>query len=329
MNETDHEAIQRCPRCGRPREQPADLGAFRVGHDAILCGACGHSELYIEFQARLAAGALQAKVYHHVAMGGSRAANHKRALDKALADTARAAEEALAEGEPLGLWLLPLDDHLAPRGTLRFPADEIPPSPAERRWLMECLVPGPLAGAAGYIVLGEGLNHSGNSGGAANRADVVFMHAETRAGDARVRFYPIIWSDAAAPRLASPREVPAEDGRTFSRLLQVADAFQGCVDDTLLECALAAHADVIETLADGDILMFAVGEQNQRRQLAAETAAGDRLAIEVLAAFMIVTCPNCGGDRWRPDGPDGERCVDCGAWSPCSRPHDAGGTEAR
>lgn len=194
-------------------------------------------------------------------VGRQEVADRTRALDKALADAARAAEEALVEGEPIGLWLLPLDDHLAPRGTLKLPADQIPPTPAERRWLMECLVPGPLAGAAGYIVVGEGVSPARINGDPANRAEVIFMQAETRAGDARVRFYPIIWSDAAAPRLASPREVPAEDGRTFSRLLQVADAFQGCLDDTLLQCALAAHADVIETLADSDTLMFAVGEQ--------------------------------------------------------------------
>jgi len=194
-------------------------------------------------------------------VGRQEVADRTRALDKALADAARAAEEALAEGEPLGLWLLPLDDHLAPRDTLKLPADEIPSTPAERRWLMECLVPGPLAGAAGYIVVGEGVSPSRINGDPANRAEVIFMQAETRAGDARVRFYPIIWSDAAAPRLASPQEKPAEEKGTFSRLLQVADSFQGRVDHTLLQRALAAHADVIEELADGDILMFAVGEQ--------------------------------------------------------------------
>jgi hypothetical protein len=67
----------------------------------------------------------------------------------------------------------------------------------------------------------------------------------------------------------------------------------------------------------------------EHRRLRAEVAAGDALAIQVLGALMLVTCPSCGGDRWRADGPDGERCVDCGAWSPCSRPHDAGGTAAR
>ena len=185
----------------------------------------------------------------------------KCALDKALDGAARAAEEALVKGEPLGLWLLPLDNHLAPQGTLRFPADQIPPTCAERRWLMEGLVPRPLAGAAGYIVVAEGVSPSRNNGDPTSRADVILMQAETRAGDARVRIYPIVWSDAAAPRLAPPQEKPAEGKGTFSRLLQVADSFQGCVDHTLLQRALAAHADVIEELADGDILMFAVGEQ--------------------------------------------------------------------
>jgi hypothetical protein len=176
----------------------------------------------------------------------------KRALDKALDDAARAAEQALVEGAPLGLWLLPLDDHLAPRDTLKLRTGEIPPTPAERRWLMECLVPGPLAGAAGYIVVGEGVSPARNNGDPANRADVIFMHAETRAGDARVRFYPIISSDAGPPRLAPPREQAAEPQGTFSRLLQVADAFHGYADEILLQVALAAHAEAIETLGEGD-----------------------------------------------------------------------------
>src|SRR5262245_41237811 len=116
----------------------------------------------------------------------------KCALDKALDGAARAAEQALVKGAPLGLWLLPLDNHLAPRGTLRFPADQIPPTCAERRWLMECLVPRPLAGAAGYIVVAEGVSPSRNNGDPTSRADVILMQAETRAGDARVRIYPII-----------------------------------------------------------------------------------------------------------------------------------------
>jgi len=32
---------------------------------------------------------------------------------------------------------------------------------------------------------------------------------------------------------------------------------------------------------------------------------------------MAVKC-TCGNDTWRPDGPDNERCTDCGKLSPCS-----------
>jgi hypothetical protein len=84
-------------------------------------------------------------------------------------------------------------------------------------------------------------------------------------------------------------------------------------------------AEPVPTLAE----VYAKLTDVERRQLAAEVAAGDALAIQMLGALMLVTCPSCGGDRWRADGPDGERCVACGAWSPCSRPNDAGGTEAR
>jgi hypothetical protein len=56
----------------------------------------------------------------------------------------------------------------------------------------------------------------------------------------------------------------------------------------------------------------------EREQLQAGAAAGDRLAIQVLGALMLVTCPVCGGGRWgRPAGPNAERCVSC-AWSPVS-----------
>jgi hypothetical protein len=55
----------------------------------------------------------------------------------------------------------------------------------------------------------------------------------------------------------------------------------------------------------------------RRHQLAADAVAGDVLAIDVLGAWMIVTCPASGGDRWKPEGLDRERCGDCGAWSPC------------
>jgi hypothetical protein len=179
----------------------------------------------------------------------------KRALDEALDRAARAAEQALDRSEPLGIWLQPLNDDLEPLDTLRLPAHKIPSNPADRRWMMECIAPEALSGAAGYVIVAEGVGASKDNG------DVIIMHAETRAGDARTRVYPIIWSDSVAPRLAPPEEGPASSQGTFSRLLQVADAFQGCVDDTLLQSALAAQAGVIEELGDGDILMFAVGEQ--------------------------------------------------------------------
>jgi len=102
---------------------------------------------------------------------------------------------------------------------------------------------------------------SGNSANSLARAEVILLQAETRAGDSRVLVYPIIWSDVGPPRLAPPRELAAEPQGTFSRLLSVADATRGCIDETLLQVALAAHADAIETLRDGDILMFAVGDQ--------------------------------------------------------------------
>jgi hypothetical protein len=36
-------------------------------------------------------------------------------------------------------------------------------------------------------------------------------------------------------------------------------------------------------------------------------------------APRLVRCTQCGGARWRPEaGSRGERCIDCGAWSPCS-----------
>jgi hypothetical protein len=67
----------------------------------------------------------------------------------------------------------------------------------------------------------------------------------------------------------------------------------------------------------------------EHRRLWAEVAAADPLAIQVIGSLMLVTCPSCGGDWWRTAGLDGERCVDCGAWSPCSRPNDAWGAAAR
>jgi hypothetical protein len=46
--------------------------------------------------------------------------------------------------------------------------------------------------------------------------------------------------------------------------------------------------------------------------------AGTRLALDVFPGAIVLACPACGGTSWRPDGPDGERCMVCGAWSPVS-----------
>jgi hypothetical protein len=186
--------------------------------------------------------------------------DRKRALDQALDDAARAAEQELAQDEPLGIWLVPLDEHLEPLDVVRLPAHRVPPTRRKRRWLMESLVPQVLAGAAGYIAVAEACSTSERSNPLA-RAEVILLQAETRAGDSRVLVYPIIWSDAGPPRLAPPREEVAKPQDTFARLLRVADAFHGCVDETLLQVALAAHAEAIDTLGEEDILLFAVGDQ--------------------------------------------------------------------
>lgn len=63
----------------------------------------------------------------------------------------------------------------------------------------------------------------------------------------------------------------------------------------------------------------------EQQRLAAEAAAGDRLAelmVGVLATagdrVEVLRC-RCGGIAWDPD-PSGlrERCAACGTWSPCS-----------
>jgi hypothetical protein len=55
--------------------------------------------------------------------------------------------------------------------------------------------------------------------------------------------------------------------------------------------------------------------------LAAEAATADRLALHVLAELLVVRCPRCGGDRWRPAHGDAlERCAACGAPAPFTDP---------
>lgn len=188
-------------------------------------------------------------------------ADPRRALDKTLDEVATEAERALPAGEALGIWLVPLGDDLEPLDLKIIPAHIVPRTQPERRYMMECLAPEALAGGRGYIAVAECWAPAGNDVAAVASTEAIVLQAETRSGDVRIRSYPIIRSHHESPTLGVPREEPADPNGTFSRLLQVADAFQGAVDSTALQCALGAHADLIETLGDGDILMFAVREQ--------------------------------------------------------------------
>jgi hypothetical protein len=185
----------------------------------------------------------------------------RRALDQTLDEVAADAERTLAAGEPLGIWLVPLGDDLEPLDLKIVPADVVPPTQPDRRYMMECLAPEVFAGVRGYVVLAECWAPAGNDVAAVSSTEAVVLQAETRSGDGRVRIYPIIRSHQGRPKLALPQEKPVPPSGKFSCLLQVADAFQGSVDHTSLQCALAAHAEMIDTLGDGDILMFAVQEQ--------------------------------------------------------------------
>jgi hypothetical protein len=92
---------------------------------------------------------------------------------------------------------------------------------------------------------------------------------------------------------------------------------------------VALLADLEELERDGtaarlrDIAKDLSPEEHQR--LAAEAAAGDRLAelmVGVLATagerVEVLRC-RCGGSAWEPDGSGvRERCAACGRWSPCS-----------
>jgi hypothetical protein len=48
-----------------------------------------------------------------------------------------------------------------------------------------------------------------------------------------------------------------------------------------------------------------------------DTEAGI-MALGVFPSAVVLACPACGNTSWRPDGPDGERCVECNAYSPIS-----------
>jgi hypothetical protein len=107
-------------------------------------------------------------------------------------------------------------------------------------------------------------------------------------------------------------------------LLTIALGWQGAEDDSQ---ALRADLEELEQDGMGDrlraIARTLTPEEHQR--LAAEAAAGDRLAelmVAVLATagerVEVVRC-RCGGIGWEPDGSGvRERCTDCGRWSPVS-----------
>jgi hypothetical protein len=42
------------------------------------------------------------------------------------------------------------------------------------------------------------------------------------------------------------------------------------------------------------------------------------MALGIFPGAVVLACPACGNTSWRPDGPDGERCVECNACSPIS-----------
>jgi len=44
----------------------------------------------------------------------------------------------------------------------------------------------------------------------------------------------------------------------------------------------------------------------------------ETMALGVFPGAVVLACPACGKTSWRPDGPDGERCVECNACSPIS-----------
>ena len=68
----------------------------------------------------------------------------------------------------------------------------------------------------------------------------------------------------------------------------------------------------------------------QHRLVYTPAVAGDSLALHVLWTLMLVCFHCCGGTTWQAEaGADDQRCVDCGAWSWCSRLPGAMETEAR
>jgi len=192
----------------------------------------------------------------------------KTALDVALDLTARHAERMLGEVGEVGMTLIPLDARLQPLDGLQVPLDHIPPTSAARRLHVEHLARGNfLKAAAGYIALAETwrapAEWSGRPSDYSARQEGVILQAETRARDCCTRLYNIIRRPGEPPKLELVNQSREAPPGLLSGLLQVADAVpeRKCVDDGLLQTALAAHAETIKTLGLGDMLMFAVGDE--------------------------------------------------------------------
>src|SRR5262249_20097985 len=178
---------------------------------------------------------------------------------------ARLAERMLGETGEVGMMLIPLDARLQPLDGLRVPLDHIPPTSGARRFHVEHLARGFLKSAAGYIALAEiwqaPREWSGKPSEHPERQEGVIPQVEPRPRACCTRVYDIIRRPGKPPTLALVDQSRESAPGLFSGLFQVADAIpeRNCVDDRLLQAALAAHAETIQGLGHADLLMFAVG----------------------------------------------------------------------
>ena len=191
----------------------------------------------------------------------------RQALDVALDLAARNAERMLPEAGEIGMMLVPLDACLRPLEAIQVPLDRVPQTTGGRRQFMEFLACPGLKSAAGYIGVAEMWQApaawSGKPSDCPDRQEGVILQAETRAGDCSMRLYNIIRRAGEPPKFELGDQSRESTPGLLSGLLQVADAVpeRKCVDDGLLQTALAAHAETIDTLGDGEMLMFAVGDE--------------------------------------------------------------------
>src|SRR5262249_46306939 len=157
-------------------------------------------------------------------------------------------ERILAEGKDVGIMLIPLDARLQPLGGIHVPLDHIPPTSGERRGVMEALARSCLPSAAGYVAAAEVWRAPDDRFTPTehpDREEAVHLQAETRAGDLLTRMCRIIRRDGAPVTLDLMDQSRESPPGLFSRLLDVADAMpeKRCVDDRLLQTAMAAHAE--------------------------------------------------------------------------------------